>query len=51
MSMIPFLDHVDACKVCRANRRTPCAVGASLLKEGAERLTKKLIRDPGRAKA
>lgn len=49
--MKPFLAHVDECKVCRADRRNPCAIGASLLKEGANRLTAQLVHDPRRAKA
>jgi len=51
MSMRPFLAHVRECVVCRAHPRAPCAKGAALLKDGAERMTKKLVRDPRRARA
>lgn len=51
MSMRPFLDHLDDCRVCSANPRNPCSRGAALLKDGADRLTRRLIGDPDRAKA
>jgi hypothetical protein len=49
MSMLPFLDHVEKCSVCRAMPRMPCAVGYDLFQRGAERLTR--LADPRRAKA
>lgn len=47
--MLPFLDHVAKCKVCRAMPRVPCAEGYRLFQEGSERLTR--LYDPKRAKA
>lgn len=51
MSMVPFLAHVDECRICRADRQNPCRAGAELLKDGAQRLTARLVHDPKRAKA
>jgi hypothetical protein len=51
MSMKPFLEHVDGCRVCQQHPRAPCSAGAALLKEGAQRLTARLVHDPKRAKA
>jgi hypothetical protein len=51
MSMVPFLDHVEKCHVCRRYPRDPCAVGRKLFEEGAQRLTDFMEFDPKRAKA
>lgn len=49
MSMLPFLDHVEKCAVCRAHPRAPCATGYELFQKGSERLVR--LFDPKRAKA
>ena len=49
--MDPFFAHVEDCKICQAHPHTPCSRGAALLKDGTERLTRKMIGDPNRAKA
>jgi hypothetical protein len=50
MSMIPFLDHAETCKVCHARPDLLCAIGKQLFEEGRVRLMRKL--DPAkRAKA
>lgn len=49
MSMLPFLDHVARCAVCRRMPRMPCAEGYRLFNEGAERLAR--LYDSKRAKA
>lgn len=49
MSMLPFLEHVEKCAVCRKFPRAPCAIGYDLFQRGAERITR--LYDPRRAKA
>lgn len=49
--MIPFLDHVAKCEVCRRMPRMPCTEGYKLFNEGAARLTQFFEYDPKRAKA
>lgn len=49
--MVPFLDHVERCAVCRAQPRNPCSMGRKLFDQGAKRLTEFIGFDPKRAKA
>lgn len=49
MSMIPFLEHVEGCPVCKRWRGEPCARGYDLFQRGTERLVRKY--DPDRPKA
>jgi hypothetical protein len=51
MSMLPFLDHVEKCTVCRRYPRDPCSVGRRLFEQGSKRLTEMFEYDPKRAKA
>lgn len=49
MSMLPFLEHVEQCEVCRNHPRNPCPKGYDLFQRGAERLVRKY--DPQRPRA
>jgi hypothetical protein len=49
MSMLPFLEHLRRCEVCRAMPRVPCEIGYDLFSRGAERLVR--LIDPKRARA
>lgn len=50
MSMLPFLEHVETCRVCSARPDLLCAIGRKMFAEGRDRLVAK-IGDPKRAKA
>lgn len=51
MSMAPYFAHKRTCSVCSAFPHMLCPDGKALLKEGAVRLTKQLIKNPRRARA